>query len=150
SRSPRTLLVVESHGRHIGEHHRLQAAYVDSYFHSRRHAQQVNGIDQLDYRMCRILVNVDHYVSELALPFSLVIRLCGELFAVKPYRLAEIESLHRVVIALQEISARGVRLLWQVVQTVRTHPSRVKVLASARWTHPNRIIWQSNADIERP
>src|SRR6266567_1474883 len=92
------LLIVEAHRRHIGEHHSLQIPYIDSYFHRRRDAEDIDFINHR-HKSPLAAAHVNHDVSEQTLPFRLIVGLSRQLFAVKAYRIPSLNCFSRVVIS---------------------------------------------------
>jgi hypothetical protein len=75
-----SLLVIETHGRHVRHHDGEQRADVHASFHCGRHAQEIDGIGALNLVRRR-----QTYVLEepLALATVALVRLPCEFFAVK-------------------------------------------------------------------
>jgi hypothetical protein len=118
SGSSHTLLIVESHRRHIREHYGLQTPYIDPNFHRRCDAQDVNFIHILK-EFSRPATHVHDNIAEEALPFRLIICLRSEFLAMKTYWLAALDCLLRVIVAAMQFSALCVMCLVQVVQAAR-------------------------------
>src|ERR1035438_10502190 len=76
-----SLLVVESHGRHVRHDHCLQPTDVDARLHGRRHAQEV------DTRGSGVLSGQEH-VLKLRLPLLRIVTVClsREFFTVESER----------------------------------------------------------------
>ncbi len=75
------LLVVESAGRHVGEHDGVEGADVDARLHRRRHAEQVDALDLRD-----LVTDEDLLEPALALGSIVGVGLPGQLLAVHPER----------------------------------------------------------------
>jgi hypothetical protein len=73
--APRTLLIVETHRRHIREHHRLQATDIDSNLHRCCYAQDIDFVDLRVISSRSRIRNVDDDVPEMSLALGLVIGL---------------------------------------------------------------------------
>src|SRR5262245_51407256 len=81
-----SLLIVESHWRHVREHYRLQASNVHADFHSRRNAQDVDLVDVL--KKLPGSTNINDDIPKESLAFGLIICLRSQFFRMQTKRRA--------------------------------------------------------------
>jgi hypothetical protein len=70
-----TLLVIESHRRHIRQHDSLQVANIDTNFHGGCHTEQIDRINKGDRGTSPMCTSPDNNVSEASLPVGLIVGL---------------------------------------------------------------------------
>ena len=85
SSASHSLLVVEPHGRHVGEEDRLEAPDVDPDFHGCCNAESIDLVNMPD---SLLIGEVNDDSAKVSLPFELVVRLCCQFLAMQSNRLA--------------------------------------------------------------
>jgi hypothetical protein len=75
TRPPDSLLIVETHRRHVSQKHGLQASYVNAHLHRSGYAQHVDCVNFLHELSKLASIRVNYNIAEVPLTLGLIVRL---------------------------------------------------------------------------
>ena len=134
-----SLLIVESHRRHVRKKHGLKTSDIDADLHCCRNAQDVNVVNSADVRPLEIAVDVYNDVSEVPLAERLIVSLCGQFLRVQSQWRPSGHCFRRIIVAGMQLASSAVGRGSKLCQTAGTYtPCVVQVLSRAEFAHPRQ------------